>query len=71
MHRKESTKHDLRVDQGYWQGYACEESEFHPDYPFGHLLWMVVNAEKPNRWWYENFQMPADKIGIRLKSLHD
>ena len=71
MHRKESLRHNKRTLQGYWPGYACEESEYHPDYPFHHLLWMSVNSEKANRWWYDHFQWPADKIAIRLKSLND
>ena len=55
LRRKESRRRNKRVLQGYWPGFSCEESEFHPDYPFYHLLWMAVNTEKANRWWYDNF----------------
>lgn len=52
-----------------YPGATCDESEFDPDYPFDHLLWMSVNAEVANMWWQENFIWRADKIINRVKTM--
>ena len=55
--RKESKRHRKRIAfsrYGVYAGANCDESEFDPDYPFDHLLWMSVNAEVANRWWQED-----------------
>ena len=48
-----------------------EESQFDPQYPFDHLLWMSVNAEIANKWWEENFVWQADKIINGVKPMRE
>ena len=50
LHRTESLRQNKRVHNGYMLGASGDESEFEPDYPFDHLLWMSVNSQQTFQW---------------------
>ena len=49
--------------------YTDEESEFNPDYPFDHILWLSVNGRVATKLWQDNFLRHADKIQHGVKKL--
>lgn len=72
LYRKEYARYDRRVARyGTHGGYGDEESQFGPDYPLDHLLWMSANAEVANKWLQENFVWQADKILNKVKTLDE
>ena len=67
--RKETTKYDRRVRNGWIPGTTDESSFLDPSSPWDHILWKLVHGQEEKDWWMTHFTRKAMEIRSGISTL--